>query len=49
MGYEMFLKDQLDVEILKQEYPHDREMIDGYVGRHVEKIPNSRGLWFSSQ
>ena len=29
MGYELFLKDQLDVEILKQEYPHDREMIDG--------------------
>lgn len=44
MGYEMFLKDQLDVEILKQEYPHDREMIDGILELILDVLCSKRKL-----
>lgn len=44
MGYEMFLKDQLDVEILKQEYPHDREMIDGILELILDVLCSKRKM-----
>ena len=44
MGYEMFLKDQLDVEILKQEYPHDREMIDGILEMILDVLCSKRKM-----
>ena len=44
MGYELFLKDQLDVEILKQEYPHDREMIDGILELILDVLCSKRKL-----
>ena len=44
MGYEMFLKDQLDVEILKQEYPHDREMIDGILELILDVLCSKRKI-----
>ena len=44
MGYEQFLKDQLDVEILKQEYPHDREMIDGILELILDVLCSKRKL-----
>lgn len=44
MGYELFLKDQLDVEILKQEYPHDREMIDGILELILDVLCSKRKM-----
>ena len=44
MGYEQFLKDQLDVEILKQEYPHDREMIDGILELILDVLCSKRKM-----
>ena len=44
MGYEMFLKDQLDVEILKQEYPHDRESIDGILELILDVLCSKRKM-----
>ena len=44
MGYEMFLKDQLDVEILKQEYPYDREMIDGILELILDVLCSKRKM-----
>ena len=44
MGYEQFLKDQLDVEILKQEYPHDREMIDGILELILDVLCSKRKI-----
>ena len=44
MGYKMFLKDQLDVEILKQEYPHDREMIDGILELILDVLCSKRKM-----
>ena len=44
MGYEQFLKDQLDVEILKQEYPHDREMIDGILELLLDVLCSKRKM-----
>lgn len=29
MGYEKYFMEQLNIEALKQDYPYDREMIDG--------------------
>lgn len=44
MGYEMFLKDQLDVEILKQEYPYDKEMIDGILELILDVLCSKRKM-----
>ena len=44
MGYEQFLKDQLDVEILKQEYPYDREMIDGILELILDVLCSKRKM-----
>lgn len=44
MGYELFLKDQLNVEILKQEYPHDREMIDGILELILDVLCSKRKM-----
>ena len=44
MGYELFLKDQLDVEILKQEYPYDREMIDGILELILDVLCSKRKM-----
>ena len=44
MGYELYLKDQLDVEILKQEYPHDREMIDGILELILDVLCSKRKM-----
>lgn len=44
MGYELFLKDQLDIEILKQEYPHDREMIDGILELILDVLCSKRKI-----
>ena len=44
MGYEQFLKDQLDVEILKQEYPYDREMIDGILEMILDVLCSKRKM-----
>ena len=44
MGYEMFLKDQLDVEILKQEYPYDKEMIDGILEMILDVLCSKRKM-----
>lgn len=44
MGYELFLKDQLDIEILKQEYPHDREMIDGILELILDVLCSKRKM-----
>lgn len=44
MGYELFLKDQLDIEILKQEYPHDREMIDGILELILDLLCSKRKI-----
>lgn len=44
MGYEQFLKDQLDVEILKQEYPYDKEMIDGILELILDVLCSKRKM-----
>ena len=44
MGYELYLKDQLDVEILKQEYPYDREMIDGILELILDVLCSKRKM-----
>ena len=44
MGYEQFLKDQLDVEILKQEYSYDREMIDGILELILDVLCSKRKM-----
>ena len=44
MGYELFLKDQLDVEILKQEYPYDKEMIDGILELILDVLCSKRKM-----
>lgn len=44
MGYEQFLKDQLNVEILKQEYPYDREMIDGILELILDVLCSKRKM-----
>ena len=44
MGYELFLKDQLDIEILKQEYPYDREMIDGILELILDVLCSKRKM-----
>ena len=44
MGYEQFLKDQLDVEILKQEYPYGREMIDGILELILDVLCSKRKM-----
>ena len=35
MGYEKYFMEQLNIEALKQDYPYDREMIDGIMERCV--------------
>lgn len=44
MGYELYLKDQLDVEILKQEYPYDKEMIDGILELILDVLCSKRKM-----
>lgn len=44
MGYEQFLKDQLDVEILKQEYLYDKEMIDGILELILDVLCSKRKM-----
>lgn len=44
MGYELFLKDQLDVEILKQEYPYDKDMIDGILELILDVLCSKRKM-----
>ena len=44
MGYEQFLKDQPDVEILKQEYPYDKEMIDGILELILDVLCSKRKM-----
>ena len=44
MGYELFLKDQLDVEIFKQEYRYDREMIDGILELILDVLCSKRKM-----
>ena len=44
MGYELFLKDQLDIEILKQEYPYDKEMIDGILELILDVLCSKRKM-----
>ena len=44
MGYEQFLKDQLNVEILKQEYPYDKEMIDGILELILDVLCSKRKM-----
>lgn len=44
MGYELYLKDQLDVEILKQEYPYDRELIDGILELILDVLCSKRKM-----
>ena len=40
MGYEKYFMEQLNIEALKQDYPYDREMIDGI----MELIRQNTGM-----
>ncbi len=42
MGYEEYLHDQLELSILKQDYPYDTEMIDGIVDMMLDVLCSRR-------
>ncbi len=42
MGYEVYLHDQLEVDILKQDFPYDTEMIDGIVDLILDILCSKR-------
>ena len=44
MGYELYLKEQLDFEVLKQEYPYDKEMIDGILELILDVLCSKRKM-----
>lgn len=44
MGYELYLKEQLDFEVLKQEYPYDKEMIDGILEMILDVLCSKRKM-----
>lgn len=44
MGYELYLKKQLDFEVLKQEYPYDKEMIDGILEMILDVLCSKRKM-----
>ena len=42
MGYEKYFMEQLNIEALKQDYPYDREMIDGFMELILDVVCSKR-------
>ena len=42
MGYEKYFMEQLNIEALKQDYPYDREMIDGIMELILDVVCSKR-------
>ena len=44
MGYEKYFMEQLNIEALKQDYPYDREMIDGIMELILDVVCSKRKI-----
>lgn len=44
MGYEKYFMEQLNIEALKQDYPYDREMIDGIMDLILDVVCSKRKI-----